>query len=62
MVGTASKRYFPQSIDFSGDLQTAFELWDAVFDGVKNNGGGGAVPEATKKLWTETNEWLAARR
>ncbi|KAJ4362352.1 hypothetical protein N0V83_010445 [Neocucurbitaria cava] len=62
VVGTASKRYFPQSIDFSGDLQTAFELWDAVFDGVKNNGGGGAVPETTKKLWTETNEWLAARR
>ena len=60
VIETASTRYFPQSIDFSGDLQIAFELWDAIFDGVKN--GGSAVPEASKKLWTETNEWLAARR
>lgn len=60
VLETASTRYFPQSIDFAGDLKTAFELWDAIYEGVKS--GGGAVPEASRKLWTETNEWLAARR
>lgn len=60
VIETASKRYFPQSLDFSGDLETAFELWDAVHEGVKN--GGSAIPESTKKLWSETNEWLTARR
>lgn len=60
VVETASTRYFPQSVDFSGDLKTAFELWDAIYDGVKN--GGPAVSEANKKLWEETNGWLAARR
>jgi hypothetical protein len=56
----ASTKYFPQSEDFSGDLNTAFDLWDAIAQGVKN--GGSAVPEAIKKLWSETNEWLAVRR
>jgi hypothetical protein len=60
VLETASTRYFPQSIDFAGDLKTAFGLWDAIYEGVKN--GGSAMPEATKKLWNETNEWLAARR
>lgn len=60
VLDTASTRYFPQSVDFKGDLRTAFGLWDAVYEGIKN--GGNAVPESTKKLWAETNEWLAARR
>ncbi|KAH7067400.1 temperature dependent protein affecting M2 dsRNA replication-domain-containing protein [Paraphoma chrysanthemicola] len=60
VLETASTRYFPQSVDFAGDLKTAFELWDAIYEGVKS--GGSAVPEASKKLWNETNEWLAARR
>lgn len=60
VLDTASTRYFPQSIDFAGDLNTAFELWDAIYEGVKS--GSGAIPEASRKLWTETNEWLAARR
>ncbi|KAI8932015.1 hypothetical protein NX059_010909 [Plenodomus lindquistii] len=60
VVETASTRYFPQSIDFPGDLKTAFQIWDAVYDGVKN--GGNAVSAANKKLWSETNDWLAARR
>jgi hypothetical protein len=59
VLETASTRYFPQSFDFSGDLKKAFELWDAIYEGVK---GGSNVPEATRKLWTETNDWLAARR
>ncbi|KAH9877912.1 hypothetical protein J1614_003129 [Plenodomus biglobosus] len=60
VVETASTRYFPQSIDFTGDLRTAFQIWDAVYDGVKN--GGNAISAANKKLWSETDEWLAARR
>lgn len=24
------KKYFPFAMDFAGDLQTAFEIWDAV--------------------------------
>lgn len=60
VLDTASTKYFPQSENFPGDLSTAFEIWDAIFQGVKN--GGNAIPEATKKLWSETNEWLSARR
>jgi len=60
VLETASNRYFPQSIDFPGDLRTAFEIWDAVYDGVKNSGN--AIPAAHKKLWSETNDWLTARR
>lgn len=60
VVETASKRYFPQSIDFPGDLRTAFDIWDAVYNGVNNSGN--AISAANKKLWSETNDWLAARR
>jgi len=60
VLETASNRYFPQSIDFPGDLRTAFEIWDAVYDGVKNSGN--AISAANKKLWSETNDWLTARR
>jgi hypothetical protein len=57
---TASTRYFPQSENFSGDLKTAFELWDAVFEGVQNSGT--LLKDAEKKTWAESNEWLAGRR
>ncbi|KAF2705855.1 PIN domain-like protein [Pleomassaria siparia CBS 279.74] len=57
---TASTRYFPQSENFAGDLKTAFELWDAVFEGVKSSGN--LLREQEKKQWNEANEWLAGRR
>lgn len=57
---TASSRYFPQSENFAGDLKTAFELWDAVFEGVKTSGN--LLKESDRKIWTETNEWLSVRR
>jgi hypothetical protein len=47
-------------VDFAGDLKKAFELWDALYEGVKN--GGKEIPEQSRKLWGETDEWLAARR
>jgi hypothetical protein len=59
VLETASTRYFPQSVDFAGDLVKAFGLWDAIYEAVKDASG---VPEATRKLWNETNDWLAARR
>lgn len=60
MRETAANRYFPQATDLIGDLHTAGELWDAVYDGVKNSGS--TLKEAEKKQWAEANEWLAARR
>lgn len=57
---TASTRYFPQSENFAGDLKTAFELWDAVYDGVKSSGN--LLREQEKKQFNEANEWLAGRR
>lgn len=60
VIETVSTRYFPQSIDFKHDLRTAFDLWDAVFAGVKASGT--KISQQNKTLWTETNEWLQARR
>ncbi|KAK7192192.1 XPG domain-containing protein [Paraphaeosphaeria sporulosa] len=57
---TAANRYFPQATDLVGDLHTAGELWDAVYDGVKSSGS--ALKESEKKQWAEANEWFAARR
>ncbi|KAK3213851.1 hypothetical protein GRF29_28g1203786 [Pseudopithomyces chartarum] len=57
---TAATRYFPQALDLVGDLRIANELWDAIYDGVKNSGS--VVTESEKKQWAEANEWLAARR
>jgi hypothetical protein len=59
VLETAESKYFPQSLDLRGDIATAFQLWDAVNAGVKV---GKVVPEATQKLWRDTDEWLKARR
>ncbi|RAR07197.1 XPG N-terminal domain containing protein [Stemphylium lycopersici] len=61
VIETASTRYFPQSLNFSGDLNTAFAIWDAIYAGV-SSANNTTIPEATKQVWTETNQWLAARR
>lgn len=54
------KRYFPQSKDVLGDLDVAFEFWDAVYAGVKSSGS--VMKEADKKYWDEANEWLKSKR
>ena len=61
VVETASTRYFPQSLDLSGDLKSAFSLWDAICAGVKSSNNS-TIPEATKQLWAETDKWLSERR
>jgi hypothetical protein len=58
IVENAASRYFPQSINYPEDLRTAFELWDAVYAGVKNS----PIPDANQQIWKDTNQWLAARR
>lgn len=52
--------YFIHMVDFEGDLRIAFELWDAVYEGVKTSGN--LVKESDKKIWTEANDWLTPRR
>ncbi|KAF2825791.1 PIN domain-like protein [Ophiobolus disseminans] len=61
VLKTASERYFPQSVNFAGDLTKAMELWKAVFEGVKIADKQTPMPDATVALWKETNEWLAGR-
>lgn len=61
VIETASTRYFPQSLNFFDDLKTAFSLWDAIYAGV-NSANSNTISEATKQVWTETNQWLAERR
>lgn len=56
----AATRYFPLSLNLREDLNTAFVLWDAVYDGVKNSGS--TLKESEKKQWAEANEWLSIRR
>jgi hypothetical protein len=60
IVEVAATRYFPQSVDYSRDLKTAFALWDAIYAGVKSEGT--AIPDATQELWKQTDRWLNARR
>jgi hypothetical protein len=61
VVETASSRYFPQSLNLPGDLKSAFSLWDAICAGVMSSNNS-TIPEATKQLWIETDNWLAERR
>lgn len=56
-----SERYFPQSIDFGGDMDKAIKLWDAVFAGITMADKQHPITEATLKLWRETDEWLKGR-
>ncbi|KAL9073520.1 MAG: hypothetical protein Q9157_004725 [Trypethelium eluteriae] len=53
-----STEWFPHSIDYPGDLEKAFKIWDAVYAAVKDSGD--LVKE--RKYWRETDEWLTQRR
>ncbi|GAB7354163.1 hypothetical protein MBLNU459_g4718t2 [Dothideomycetes sp. NU459] len=53
--------WFPHAVDFAGDLEKAFTLWDAVYAAVvvaPNN----VASAKDKKMWEEVNAWLADRR
>lgn len=53
-------RSFPHTEDFRGDLQRAFALWDAVFEGMKVGVKEGLMRDLKK--WEMVNEWVQARR
>ncbi|KAI9860754.1 MAG: hypothetical protein M1813_005677 [Trichoglossum hirsutum] len=50
--------WFPHSVDFAGDLQIAWKLWDAIVGAVRV--AGKDVKEGEK--WAEADSWLAKRR
>ncbi|KAA6408456.1 MAG: hypothetical protein FRX48_07538 [Lasallia pustulata] len=47
-----------QYCDFAGSLDDAFDLWDAVYKGVKTAG----AEIKDQGMWDEVDRWLAARR
>ncbi|KAH0547560.1 hypothetical protein FGG08_000285 [Glutinoglossum americanum] len=52
------EEWFPHSVDFAGDLQIAWKLWDAIVGAVRV--AGREVKEGEK--WAEVDSWLAKRR
>lgn len=57
-VKLKGKEWFQHSESFTGNLDLAFKLWDAVYKGTQN--AGKEVKDA--KLWTDANKWLSERR
>ncbi|KAL2361646.1 hypothetical protein RJZ56_005463 [Blastomyces dermatitidis] len=57
-VKAKGKEWFQHSDSFSGNLDMAFTLWDAVYRASQN--AGKEFKDA--KLWDETNKWLTERR
>ncbi|KAL2048106.1 hypothetical protein N7G274_000017 [Stereocaulon virgatum] len=47
-----------QNSDFSGSLDDAFQVWDALYKGVK--AAGNKVKD--RQMWDEVNEWLSERK
>ncbi|KAL2011533.1 hypothetical protein VTN00DRAFT_4251 [Thermoascus crustaceus] len=57
-VKAKGKEWFQHSDSFTGNLDMAFRLWDAVYKGTQN--AGKEFKDA--KLWDDANKWLAERR
>ncbi|KAJ5160033.1 uncharacterized protein N7482_007037 [Penicillium canariense] len=57
-VKSKGKEWFQHSESFTGNLDLAFKLWDAVYKGTQN--ASKEFKEA--KLWEDANKWLAERR
>ncbi|KAJ5488996.1 hypothetical protein N7539_003886 [Penicillium diatomitis] len=57
-VKSKGKEWFQHSESFTGNLDLAFRLWDAVYQGTQN--AGKEFKEA--RLWDNANKWLADRR
>ncbi|KAJ5690222.1 hypothetical protein N7462_004614 [Penicillium macrosclerotiorum] len=57
-VKSKGKEWFQHSESFTGNLDLAFKLWDAVYKGTQN-----ASKEFKEtKLWDDANKWLSERR
>jgi hypothetical protein len=48
------EKVFKYATDYSGDLEKVFQLWSALYNGVKS--GGDLFKD--KKLFDEANKWL----
>ncbi|CAG8133117.1 unnamed protein product [Penicillium salamii] len=57
-VKAKGKDWFQHSESFTGNLDLAFKLWDAVYAGTQN--AGRELQET--KLWDDANKWLSERR
>ncbi|PLB38128.1 temperature dependent protein affecting M2 dsRNA replication-domain-containing protein [Aspergillus candidus] len=57
-VKSKGKDWFQHSESFTGNLDLAFKLWDAVYKGTQN--AGREVKDA--KVWATANQWLEQRR
>jgi len=56
------KEWFPYALDFAGDLERAFKLWDALFAGLKIAEKQGLSTGKSKEEWEGVNEWVQGRR
>ncbi|OGE58286.1 hypothetical protein PENARI_c001G05534 [Penicillium arizonense] len=57
-VKAKGKEWFQHSESFTGNLDLAFKLWDAVYKGAHNAG----KDFADVKFWDDANKWLSERR
>ncbi|KAL4796003.1 hypothetical protein BDV19DRAFT_155589 [Aspergillus venezuelensis] len=57
-VKTKGKDWFQHSDSFTGNLEIAFKLWDAVYKGSQSAG----KEFKDGKLWADANKWLSERR
>ncbi|KAJ5107072.1 XPG N-terminal [Penicillium angulare] len=57
-VKSKGKEWFQHSESFTGNLDHAFKLWDAVYKGTQTAGN----DLKDTKLWEDANKWLAERR
>jgi len=53
---------FQYSLDFKGDLEKAFDLWDAVAAGVKVASDDMLGDKGERKIWEEVDEFVQAHR
>ncbi|KKA18633.1 hypothetical protein T310_7403, partial [Rasamsonia emersonii CBS 393.64] len=57
-VKSKGKEWFQHSESFTANLDSAFQLWDAIYKGTQS--AGKEFKDA--KLWEDANKWLAERR
>lgn len=56
----SARKMFSFATDFAGDLEKAFNLWDAVYAGIKE--AGNLIGSDDRQVFDEANKWLADLR
>lgn len=59
-IRNLSENFFPQTTDIRNDLNSAWQLWDAVYKGVKSHKS--LFTDANMGLWSNANMWLSEYR